>query len=257
VKASERTAAFSEEQVRRLLDRAVELQALEPVEPGSLTIGGVEQLAAEVGIPPEHVRQAALELRSERPGTLARVPHGVLAESEGRRMQLADSRGRLAEGKWDRVVVSRTLEGEIPESAFPSLVEEIQERLGIVGHASVLAGSLTWSPATQSEDSRRLVITVRPRDGVTQVRVQEEFGLGGIRKLALPAGVFAGAGVGAVLSALLGLGAAFVVPGAIVGVPLAIRALIRIESNTRRPQLEELAERLRRMGEEALGERGA
>ena len=63
-----------------------------------------------------------------------------------------------------------------------------------------------------------------------------------------------GAGAGALFSAVLGLGPALVVPGAILGVPAAIQALIRIESNTRRPQLQALAARLREMAEESARE---
>ncbi len=248
VAASERTPAFTEEQVRRLLDRAAELQALEPVEEGALTIGAVEQIAAEVGIPAEHVRRAARELgKGEGERSLVRRGGEVPAPT--------GASGAPHKEKWDRVVRERVLEGVVPESAYAVMVEEIQERLGIVGHASVLAGTLTWSPATQSEDSRRLVITVRAKDGATQIQVREEFGLGGIRKVALPVGVFSGAGIGALLSALLGLGPALVAPGAILGVPAAIMALIRIEANTRRPQLDALAARLEEIAEGAVRER--
>ncbi|MDP2959108.1 MAG: serine/threonine-protein kinase, partial [Longimicrobiales bacterium] len=95
VTASERTPAFSEEQVRRLLDRAAELQALEPLEDGALTIGAVEQVAAQVGIPPEHVRQAARDL--------AREPRSVALPAP-----------RAPQGKFGHVVITRVLEGEAP-----------------------------------------------------------------------------------------------------------------------------------------------
>ena len=246
--ASERTPAFSEEQVRLLLDRAAALQALEPLDEGALTMGAVEQIAAEVGIPREHVRIAARELGGGRSGVL--VP-GVGSTGPARGAAWKKS----GKEKWNRALVVLGWEGEVPEAAYPAMVEEIQDRLGIVGHASVLAGALTWSPATQSEDSRRLVITVRPKDGVTQVRIQEEFGLGGARKAVLPVGVFAGAGSGALFGGLLGLGPLLLAPGAILGVPLAIHLLIRIETRTRRPQLLALAERIREMGEAAMERR--
>jgi tRNA A-37 threonylcarbamoyl transferase component Bud32 len=248
VSASERTPAFTEAQVRRLLDRAAEIQALAPLEEGALTIGAVEQLAAEVGIPPEHVRQAALELGRGGPGTPATGSGSLLQARDG-------TLNSTEKKKWDRVAVTLRMEGEVPESAFSAVVEEIQDRLGIVGHASVLAGGLTWSPATQSEDSRRLVITIRPRDGATHVRVQEEFGLGGFRKMFLPVGALGGALTGVAVGALVGLGPVLVVPGIALGIPAAILGVIRFESNTRRPQLEALAQRLGEVVEEALRRR--
>ena len=233
VTASERTPAFSEEQVRRLLDRAAAIQALEPLEEGALTIGAVEQVAAQVGIPPEHVRQAAHELA-------AREPRGGAA-----------SASRAPEVKWGNVVITRVLEGEAPESAFPPIVEEIQNHVGILGHASVLAGSLTWSPATQSEDSRRLVVSIRAKNGSTHVTIHEEFGAGGLRKMAFPAGSIAGALTGMGIGALVGLGPVLAIPGLAVGLTAAILGSVRIEARLRRPGLQALADRLAQMVRDA------
>jgi hypothetical protein len=237
VSASERTPALSEDQVRLLLDRAAELEAREPLEPGSLTMGAVEQVAAQVGIPPEHVRQAAREL--------------VVVERSGRAL---DRGGRaVPEGKWDHLVFSRAVEGEIPESAFPAIAEEIQAHLGLEGHASALAGSLTWSPATQSEDSRRIVITIRAKEGTTHVVVHEEFALGGFRRLFIPVGVILGGLAGMGIGTLVGLGPAGAIPGVAVGIAAGIQGIIRIEKGIRRPQLEALADRLAEMAGEAAG----
>ncbi len=112
--ASERTPSFSEEQVRQLLDRAAELQAEGPEAPppGGLTIGGVEQVAAQVGIPPQHVRQAAREIgRASPPGPSA--VGGAWRQHKG--------------PKWDRLVSDEVVNAEVPESAFPKMVEEIGE----------------------------------------------------------------------------------------------------------------------------------
>jgi hypothetical protein len=99
-----------------------------------------------------------------------------------------------------------------------------------------------------------LVVTVRPKDGTTHIQVREEFGLGGARKVILPFGVLLGAGAGALLGAVTGVGPAMVAAGAILGVPTAIAGLIRFESNTRHPQLDALAERLREIAGRAMGE---
>jgi hypothetical protein len=251
VTASERTPALSEEQVQRLLDRAAELQAREPLDGASLTMGAVEQVAAQVGIPPAHVRQAARELAV--PGPVGRVP--------ARRPQppfLPSGRHATApaglsphEGKWDHLVHSRIVEGEVPDDAFPMLAEQIQAVLGIEGHASVLGGSLTWSPATQSEDSRSVVVTVRAKGGATEVVVHEEFGMRGVQKLSIPAGILSGGLVGLGVGALFGLPPAGALPGALIGAAAAIRGSTSLMKRWRRPQLEELADRLAELAAEA------
>ncbi len=251
VAASEHTPALTEERIKRLLDRAAELQALEPQDPGSLTVGAVEQVAAQVGIPPEHVRQAARELalpdatRVAPTGaahTPARVPGGRAVGRPG---------ASIHEGKWDHLVFSRVVGGETAESAFPAMVEEIEAALGIEGHASVLGGSFTWSPATQSEDARRLVISVRVKNGTTDVNVHEEFAVGGVRRLFVAGGVLAGGLTGLGIGALVAAPPVGALVGVALGVPAAIQAVIRLEKRMRRAQLEGLAVRLEQMVEDA------
>jgi hypothetical protein len=124
------------------------------------------------------------------------------------------------------------------------MAAEIEAALGIEGHSSVLGDSLTWSPATQSEDSRRLVISVRAKDGATEVNVHEEFALGGFRRMFVPAGGIAGALAGLGIGALVGItGPLLAIPGLAVGIVGGIQGVIRIEKRMRRPQLEELAGR--------------
>ena len=53
---------LSDGQVQAIIGRAAQLQAEHKTEERVLSIGAVEQIAAEVGIPPEHVRQALREL---------------------------------------------------------------------------------------------------------------------------------------------------------------------------------------------------
>lgn len=256
VTASERTPALSEEHVRRLLDRAAEIQAREPLEAGSLTVGAVEQVAAQVGIPPEHVRQAARELAE--PGLEARTgtPGAMMPASQAR----ADGLARWKPGppglspfetKFDHLVCSRVIEGEVPDAAFPAMAEEIQAVVGIEGHASALAGSLTWSPANQSEDSRRIVVTVRAKEGGTQVVVHEEYGPFGWKRLFIPAGIVGGGLLGLGLGTLTGIAPVGAFLGAAVGLSTAIFGTIWGGKETRRPELERLADRLAAMAAEA------
>lgn len=103
------------------------------------------------------LRKAALELT---PRKLDPVPN-----SGGKWRQQKGPR-------WDRLVSEEVVAAEVPESAFPAMVGEIQRQLDLVGHASVIGGTLTWSPAVQTDSTRRIVISVTPRRGQTVIRVQ-------------------------------------------------------------------------------------
>jgi tRNA A-37 threonylcarbamoyl transferase component Bud32 len=258
--AAERTRGFSEDQVRQLIDRAAELQAQEDQDPGAMTIGAVEQVAAQVGIPPEHVRRAAEELRAKerlpaRPHR--RTPGGQSLDWGPGSEELIGLWRRSPEEKWDRVVIDSVVEGEIPEEAYPLLVEEIQDRLGILGHASVLSHSLTWSPDTHGEDSRRVVVSVKSTEGQSRIRVEERFEIRSYRRFFVAAGGLSGAVLAAVIAAFLGVaessGPALLIPFMGLGVAGGVFGTIRFEANTRRPQLEALAGRLRQLSEEIIG----
>jgi hypothetical protein len=256
--ASEKTPSFSEDQVQRLLDRAAELQVEEPEDRGIMTIGAVEQVAAQVGIPPEHVRRAAEELRPDATAVQLpqrRTPGGqVLDWGPGSQAPQGLWR-RSAEEKWDRVVLDSFVDGEIPEEAYPALVDEIQGSLGIMGHASTLAKTLTWTPATHGEDSRRLVVSVISKEGKTRIRVEERFEIRGFRRVFVAAGGLAGITLAAVMATFLGIGEgvpAVIIPLAGLGVASGVFGTIKFQANTRRPQLEALTSRLTALAEQVI-----
>jgi hypothetical protein len=212
-------------------------------------MGSVEQVAAQVGIPPEHVRQAAKELKQDVGGKeVSGLPAGPLPQQGLWR--------RPPEERWDRTVITHTVDGEIPESAFPRVVKEIQGHLGMIGHASVLAGSLTWSPATQTEETRKVVVSVDVRDGQTTVRVDETYEMRGFRKVFVGVGALSGALIAAIFATFLGIGGAagpgILLPFLAFGVFAGVRGTIRFEANTQRSGLEMLAARLAEMTEEEV-----
>jgi hypothetical protein len=273
--ASERTPSFTEDQVRQLLDRAAELQAQEAPDPGSMTIGAVEQVAAQVGIPPEHIRRAALELEGAEPSMEAsrpvvelsppvtavdrpRTPGGqTLDWGPGSKAPVGLWR-RHPDEKWDRVVLETFVDGEISEEAYPEMVEEIQENLQVMGHASVLANNLTWSPATQGEESRRVVVSVKNKGGQTRIRLEETYGIRGFRRALIPVGAVTGVVFAVLIATILGI-ADQALPGLIIpimglGIVGGIFGTIKFEANTRRPQLAALLERLKGIGEKSLKE---
>jgi hypothetical protein len=150
--------------------------------------------------------------------------------------------------KWDRLVATATAECDVSDDSFPAMVEEIERRLGIVGHVSVMGGTLTWSPATQGEESRKLVVQVSARDGGTAIRIQEDLEVQGLRKLAPPAGILVTAGFALAWASLLGVPESVLpvvgLSSAVLGAFLGVRTLFWSDATSRGPALQELANAL-------------
>jgi len=231
--ATEGRIRLSDVQVREIIGRAAALQAEQPSKAGALSIGAVEQIAAEVGIPPEHVRQAVQELEQRS------VPAPVA--------QATPAPG-LLEVRRDMLMIERTIEGEVPESTLETMVEEIQATLNMVGHASTLGKTLTWSPAAPGTEGRRVVVTITREAGQTRIHAEERLELTGWLKIA-PGW---GAGASGLLGALLGIGlvgegpqtALVALIFAVCGGVLTARLAISSAAERRRPELERLADRL-------------
>jgi serine/threonine protein kinase len=227
---------LSDSQVRKILERAAELEAARPTEEGALSIGAVEQVAADVGIPPELVRQAARELA--RPAGTELAPRGETAP-------------RLPERHRDRLAVDRTVEWEIQESEYEALVSEIQGTLGIVGHVSTVGRTLTWSPAATGEDVRKVIVTVTRDVGQTRIHIEEHLSLTEWRGVVVGLSGTAGGLLGALLGLALEGGGD---PSPLILLPAALgmtwgifasqHTLMQNLREARSPELEELADRL-------------
>ncbi|UCD25193.1 MAG: hypothetical protein JSW51_04525, partial [Gemmatimonadota bacterium] len=170
---------FRHTEAKDLIRRAADIQVRKPTQSDALSLGGVQQIAAEVGIPPAYVEQAARSVsvptRESRHNPFLGAPHILQFE--------------------------RIIEGEVPESEYPELVEEIRSSLGTIGEIDTLGRSLTWrTPAAQGV--RQVSVTVRPRAGRTTIRIQERLGnlAGG-----LYGGIMGGGGAGG-SSVVLGVG---------------------------------------------------
>jgi hypothetical protein len=170
--AASGTEKLAEPVVHAVLRRAAELEVERPTGSGALSLGGVEQVAAQVGIPPEHVRAAAREL-----GDAAALP----ARGAG-----------SATGAFDRqrrtLVVERSAAREVTAAEHAALLLEIQEALGTTGQTTVLGGGLTWSPTAPTggmpwagmparPEGRQVTITIAPDAGRTRIRIEEKLGL--------------------------------------------------------------------------------
>ena len=146
---------YSDGEVQEIVKRAAELEASTPTASGVMTIGGVEALAAEVGIAPGAVRQAERAMRST-PGAIdASVRYSAWA-------------GGLTSLFYERVV-----EGELQEEDYPALVEEIRSVLNNVGQVSQFGRSFSWVAGRRGASQRELEVAVSVRGGRTRILIKE------------------------------------------------------------------------------------
>jgi serine/threonine protein kinase len=145
---------YRSEEAVEIVQRAALLEASNPT--STMTLGGVEALGAEVGISPELVRSAA---RSAAPRSTAGTPVPPPPTN------------RLAGGP-TRILLERIVEGELPETSFLYLVEEIRQVLGMSGQVSQLGRSFAWSMG-KNPSGRILEVTVSVRAGRTRILVHE------------------------------------------------------------------------------------
>jgi len=245
--AASGSPVLSEPAVHAVLQRAAELDAQRPTASGALSLGSVEQVAAEVGIAATHVRAAARDVL----GSLGLPARGLGSAAGG-----YDRRRRA-------LVVERTVAREVTAAEHAMLVMEIRESLGTTGQVTVLGGGLTWDSAPPlmggmpfagipgRPEGRQVTVTIAPDAGRTRIRVEEQLGtqIGGALAAPMIGGLVAG---GLALMAFLRTGAGpaewlLLVPvvGIVgIGVLFGTRVLLDRQGKGRGPELEALAERL-------------
>lgn len=219
---------YDEEEVVRLLRRAIELQREEPVLPGpsggaGLTLAELEEVGAEAGIDPSHLRRAAAEL-------------------EGSPVS-PDLAMRLA-GAPISFVLERTAPGELSEAELEELVPLLRAHALGQGGASVVGKTLTWTSRSDANTSSQQVL-VSSVDGRTTIRIDER--LGGYAG-ALFGGLMGGGGIGLGLGGGVALGLALGSAAVAVALPVvlagggyaAARAIFRSRFEKRRRRMEEL-----------------
>ena len=100
---------YTDRQVAGIVARAAELDAL-PTQSGNLSLGGIQQLAADVGIPPPHVERAAGELAHRPAARLADRGNAAPAQRGGQRF---DFPCRRPDPDLDRRVVDADRRGDL------------------------------------------------------------------------------------------------------------------------------------------------
>jgi hypothetical protein len=234
---------YSEGEVREIVKRASEMEASNPTVGGALTIGGVEELAAEVGIAPEVVRSAAQSVAQRAPAAGA----------------ISSPRANWLIGGPTRILYERVVEGEVPEADFPLLVEEIRRVMQNVGQVSQLGPSFTWTGTRGPRTQSAMEIAVTVRGGSTRIIVQENLTnligaiFGGI------GGGMGGGGMGVVGAIAGSMGIPILMP---VLMPLWLattfavaRTAYHYSSRSRAQQLELMADRLAALAKELTPQR--
>jgi len=238
---------YSGGEVEEIVRRASEIEATSPTGGGAMTIGGVEALAAEVGIAPDVVRAAADSLRPS-PGATAAAPEPIRSNP------------------WiagpTRVAIERVVDGELPDTEYATMVDETRRVLKNVGQVSQLGRSFSWS-ASPGATERSLEIVVSVRGGRTRITVQENLRplvgqmFGGI------GGGMGGGGMGPIIGILIG--GLHLNPVILVGViPLWLattyataRTAYSRGAKRRVRELEALADRLANLARELIPVRAA
>ena len=235
--ASDLAAAFggkpkyAESRVREIVRRAAELEATEPTQTGALSLGGIQQLAAQVGIPPEHVQAAANQVARGSGSAPVAPPNRFL-------------------GAPNRIIVERMVDGELAEDDYPTLVDEIRMTIGNVGQSSTLGRSLAWRTSNPPGSATRNVhASFTPLGNRTRIRLEETLGplagglfgglMGAIGGISIPLGL--GFGLGELHSFIVALS---IIGTAVGGSWSAARSFFRNARDRRQVELEQLADRL-------------
>jgi hypothetical protein len=122
-----------------------------------MTIGGVEEIARQVGIAPEHVRSAVKAVAARHAGAPSQVETPVY--------------NRFLGGP-QRLLFERVVDGELSEADFSIVVDEIRRGLGTPGQVNQLGKSFSWV-MVRGPSRREVEIAVTARAGVTRLTVSE------------------------------------------------------------------------------------
>src|SRR5437773_731268 len=227
--------------VQEIVQRAAELEATAPTAGGAMTIGGVEALAAEVGIARDVVRAAVQSL----------TPAGAVAPSE-------PPRSNRWLGGPTTLLFERVVDGEVPDSEWLGMVDEIRRALNNVGQVSQFGRSFSWVATRRGASQRDLEVAVSVRGGHTRIAIRENLAslIGGI--YGGIGGGMGGGGIGPIIGifagALHATGPAFgvVVPLWLLTSFVTARTFYHYSTRRRMRDLERLADRLAALARELV-----
>jgi serine/threonine protein kinase len=235
---------YRPDEIEAIVNRAAELEVSNPTSSGSMTIGGVEQIARDVGIP------AALVRKAER----------TLLRTHSRESPLEQPKNNFWAGGPTRMLFERVVDGELDERDYSEVVDEIRRCLKEVGQVSQLGRSFTWVLNKGDSGIRNVEIVISIRSGKTRILVQENFSkmlgaiYGGI------GGGMGGGGLGPMMGIMFGAlnmpgeAAALFIPAWLVLVGATARTSYHYAVKRREKVLSEVADRLASLATELIGQ---
>jgi tRNA A-37 threonylcarbamoyl transferase component Bud32 len=155
---------YDEQEAQRIVQRAADLEAKQDRhQDAALSLGGVEQMAAEIGIAPELVREAA------RPDVVAAPPPAVPIPT--------DPLGAIEKGGFfgytGKVELERAIEVQVTGGTYGILLEEIRDEVGQPGQINeTLSQFLSWeSKKGFLKKTPRIKVHVSPLHGKTRIKI--------------------------------------------------------------------------------------
>jgi serine/threonine protein kinase len=239
---------FSDAEVQEVLKRAAELDATQPTQSGALTIGAIQQAAAEAGIDPALVRSAAAALGSH--------PMGSTSPAE----KLVPFTAQWVAGGPTRISIERVVRGELSEADCAYLIDDVRGVLGIMGIVGTLGKSVSFVAQRSGGGlGRDLQVSITMRSGQTRISIREGLGqlagatFGGI------CGGAGGGGMGPIVGISMGalhapMAILLVVPLWLAAVFATARAVYHRSSTRRVRQLNELGDRLAALATNLIAE---
>lgn len=138
---------YSDKEISAVLKRAAELQRGQgSSDTSGLSLAELEQIAADVGIDPDFVKTAALELEEDRTDTGFHLWGGPTA-----------------------IELERIVEGEMSEARWEEVVAEIRRVYAVAGETGRVGRILEWVHRDQTGE--RVHLTVTPQGGQTRIRL--------------------------------------------------------------------------------------
>lgn len=143
---------YNEKEIGALIQRATELHERATGASGhSLSLQEIEHIAAELGLPPEHVQTAALEF---------------------------DTRENLDKSFsfWGAPFVidqTRVVNEAITEEQWEDIVLELRRFSGSTGNVSTLGRARQWSD--EGYNFEKTQVTIRPGDGRTSIQIRKHY----------------------------------------------------------------------------------
>jgi hypothetical protein len=233
---------LDEASAKAVVERAAAIDAVETGDDDTYSLGGLERIAAEAGIPPAQMRRAADEVLPQ-PPLLA--PGGML-------------------GLRPRFEVERFVEGEVSPEAYPALLEEMRLEIGDIGSLNETLGeALSWSTGARAK--RRTEVLISPKDGRTRIRIADDDGATPSNMVMIPitvGSVIALPITGAILDSLGvpwygALAGGLTVCGALFSsLTAAARASFKKQMNERAARMKRVLERLVELANTEIGGKG-